>query len=271
MRFLLLGSKVPPNLGEFWSGRPHIHLIRFQDQRETAAENNETHAASLSSILSRTPGHANALLNDLRLFEDYSAFVAETASLWVWSLRGLKQERNREDPNRGNFIYERQALMELLEYGYMLHRGLYHRAEKLQSTGQVMNVRRYVLQLRLRMREVSHSGEIRNLLESGWSELGLSTLVSDIKDALALREAEMRSVDTMRATRVGWAIAIVFGIVAIPALADQIIIPAWHILKLHAVADSDQMKLLAGGAATVCILAVLSIALWVLSMRDRRL
>jgi hypothetical protein len=31
------------------------------------------------------------------------------------------------------------------------------------------------------------------------------------------------------------------------------------------------MKLLAGGAATVCILAVLSIALWVLSMRDRRL
>jgi hypothetical protein len=271
LSFLLLGSKVPPTLGQFWSGRPHIHLIRFQDQRETAAENKETHADFLSSILSRTPGLANALPKDLRLFEDYSAFVAATASLWVWSLQGLKQERNREDPNRGNFIYERQALMELLEYGYMLHRGLYHRAEELQSTEQVMNVRRFVLQLRLRMREVSHSGEIRDLLESGWSALGLPTLVGEINDALALREAEMRSVDTMRATRAGWAIAIVFGIVAIPTLADQIVVPAWRVLKLHAVSDPDKMKLLAGGVATFCILAVLSIALWAVSMRNRRL
>ena len=81
----------------------------------------------------------------------------------------------------------------------------------------------------------------------------------------------MRSVDTMRATRVGWAIAIVFGIVAIPALADQIIVPAWHVLKLRAVSDPDKMKLLAAGVATMCILAALSIALWALSMRNRRL
>jgi hypothetical protein len=270
LKFLLLGPKVPPSLGAFWSGRPHIHLIRFQNQQETASENKVMHADILASILTRTPGLANALPEDLRLFEDYSVFVAATASLCVWSLRGLEQESNRKDLNRGNFIYERQVLMELLEYGYMLHRGLYHRVEELQSTDQVMSVKRFVLRLRLRMREVSHSGEIRDLLDSGWSALGLPTLVSEIDDALALREAEMRSVDTMRATRVGWAIATVFGIVAIPALADQIIIPAWHVLKLHAVADSDKMKLLAGGIATVCVLAILSIALWALSMRNRR-
>lgn len=271
LAFLLFGSKVPPNLGEFWSGRPHIHLIRFQNQCETAAENEDMHADSFSSILSRTPGLVSPLPKNLRLFEDYSAFVTKTASLWVWSLRGLKQECNREDPNRGNFIYERQALMELLEYGYMLHRGFYHRAEKLQSTNQVMDVRRFVLQLRLRMWEASHSGEIRDLLEAGWRALGLPPLVSDINAALALREAEMRSVDTMRATRVGWAITIVFGIVAIPALADQIVVPAWHVLKLHTVSDPDKMKLLAGGVATFCILTVLSIALWAVSMRNRRL
>ncbi|MGD0548421.1 MAG: hypothetical protein ABR991_11415, partial [Terracidiphilus sp.] len=250
---------------------PHIYLIRFQNQCETATENNETYANSLSSIISRTPGLASTLPKDLRIFEDYSAFIDSTASLWVWSLQGLKQERNREDPNRGNFIYERQVLMELLEYGYMLHRGFYHRAEKLQSTDQVMNVRRFVLQLRLRMREVSHSGEIRNLLESGWRALGLPILVSDINDALALREAEMRSVDTVRATKVGWVIAIVFGIVAIPALADQIVVPAWHVLKLQAVSDPDKMKLLSGCIAIFCILAILSIALWAVSMRNRRL
>ena len=80
----------------------------------------------------------------------------------------------------------------------------------------------------------------------------------------------MRSIDTMRATRVGWAIAVVFGLVAVPSLADQIIIPAWHLLKLHAVTNSDQMKLLAGGIATVCVLVILSTTFVVLSMRSRR-
>jgi hypothetical protein len=270
LSFLLRGPKVPPSLGQFWSGRPHVHVIRIQDQRETASENNEVHAEAFYSILSRTPNLARALPRNLRLFEDYSAFITSSSSLWVWSKQGLAREVTKVDPNRGNFIYERQLLMELLEYGYMLHRGLYHRIEALQSTDQVMDVRRYLLELRLRMRESSHSGEIRELLEAGWDALGLPTLISEIDSGLALRESEMRSADTMRATRVGWAIAILFGIVAIPGLADQVVTPAWHVMKMHPVTDADKMKLLAAGIATSFILALLTVVLWMISWRNRR-
>lgn len=266
--FLVGGPKVPPSLGQFWSGRPHVHIIRFRDQRETASENNQVHAEAFYSILSRTPNLAKTLPKNLRLFEDYSAFVSSSSSLWAWSKQGLKQETDRRDPNRGNFIYERQMLMELLEYGYMLHRGLYHRVEKLQSTDQVMEVRRYLLKLRLRMRESSHSGEIRELLEAGWNSLGLPILISEIDTSLVLRESEMRSVDSMRATRVGWVIAIVFGIVAIPGLADQVVTPAWHVLNLHPVGDTDKMKLLSAGVATGLILMVLAAVLRMISGRN---
>jgi hypothetical protein len=268
LSFLLRGPRVPPSLGQFWSGRPHVHIIRFGDQRETASENNRVHADAFYSILSRTPNFARTLPKDLRLFEDYSAFVSSSSSLWVWSKQGLKRESDRTDPNRGNFIYERQMLMELLEYGYMLHRGLYHRVENLQSTDQVMGVRRYLLELRLRMRESSHSGEIRELLEAGWDALGLPTLISEIDAGLALRESEMRSADSLRTTRVGWAIAIIFGIIAIPGLADQVVTPAWHLLKLHPVSDMDKMKLLSAGIATGLILMLLTAVLWMISRRN---
>ena len=270
LSFLFRGPQVPPSLGQFWSGRPHVHIIRFQGQQETASDNNNKHADAFYSILARTPSLVRPLPKNLRLFQDYSAFVGPTASLWVWSKQGLKQEADRRDPNRGNFIYERQMLMELLEYGYMLHRGLYHRVATLQSTEQVMDIRRYLLELRLHMRESSHSGEIRELLEAGWKALGLPTLIKEANISLELREAEMRSVDTTRATQVGWAIAIIFGIVAIPGLADQVVTPAWHILKLHSPADADKMKLLAAGIATGFILILLTIVLWAISKRGKR-
>ncbi len=162
LAFLALGAKTPPDLGAFWSGRPHIHLIRYEDQKASAPQNNKVHEKAFYSILSRTPGLARSLPKNLRLFNDYSAFITSSASLWAWSKSGYKQQKANMDPNRANFIYERQLLMEILEYGYMLHRGIYHKAESLQSTEQVMSVRRLVIKLRLRMKESSRSGEIRD-------------------------------------------------------------------------------------------------------------
>ena len=268
--FLLFGPKSPPDLGEFWSGRPHVHLIRFRDQRQTAHQNERAHGEAFAAILARTPASGLTLPKNLRLFPDYGIYLSAPASLWVWSQQGLSQQEEWSDPNRGNFIYERQAVMELLEYGYMLHRGLYHRAGRLQSTADVMDSKKQILRLRLRMREASHSGEIRALLEAGWAELGLPILAQEIENALSLREAEMRSVDSQRATQVGWAIAVVFGFVAVPALADQVVIPAWHLLKVHPSGNPDKSKLVAALIALVCIVCVLTFSLLLLGLARRR-
>jgi hypothetical protein len=271
LSFLFLGQPPLPELGEYWSGRPHIHIVRFQHQKQTATENHKHFGLEFARILARTTSSianmTKEMPEDARLFEDFSAYVTSPCSLWVWSKKGLDDQAANEDPNRGNFIYERQALMELLEYGYMLHRGLYHRVEQLSSTAQVMRMRKDILRLRLRMRESSHSGEIRELLENGWKELGLPTLVSEIESALALRESEMRSSDNMRATRLGWGIAVVFGFVAVPGLADQFITPLWSLLKVHPVADVLKAKLIADALAMLLIALILTLVLFLLSLR----
>jgi hypothetical protein len=272
--YVLFGQRLPPSLGEYWSGRPYIHLIQFQDQQETARENEERHGSDFARILARcwSPdvGFTRQLPKDARLFEDYNAYITSASTLWVWSKEGLRRQESWRDPNRGNFIYDRQRVSEVLEYGYMLQRGLYHRIEYLGSTAQVMAIRRNFLSLQLRLREASHSGEIRDLLEHGWKEFGLPLLKLDIESALALRESDARADDAMRATRVGWAIAIVFGFVAVPGLADQIVLPAWKMLNIWPVNAPDAAKLIAGGVSLLLMSLVLTAALNILTFFTRR-
>jgi len=206
---------------------------------------------------------------DARMFQDYAAYVTRASSLWVWSLSGLSAQETWMDANRGNLIYERQVVVELLEYGYMLHRSLYHRASSFATTSEVVAVRKEILRLRLKMREASHSGEIRDLLESGWHELGLPDLITEIDAGLALRESETRSEEAQRSERVGWALTIVFGLVAVPTLADQIIKPIWKLMSLHQFTDPSWAAVVWNGVALVTVVVCLCTTLLVMSHRTK--
>jgi hypothetical protein len=256
--FLLWGQAPGPAVGEFWSGRPHIHLVRFRDQRRTASENEDHHGADFGRILGRVPTIDEAtarqgLPEDARLFQDYGAYITSTCSLWVWSLDGLSAQERTMDPNRGNLIYERQVLAELLEYGYMLHRSLYHRVERFSSTAKVISVRREILRLQHNMREASHSGEVRELLENGWKQLGLPQLISETDAGLRLRESETRSAEALRSARIGWALTIVFGFVAVPILAKQAIQPIWKLTPFHQFSDPSLTTVVSDGIAFVLV------------------
>jgi hypothetical protein len=273
LSFLLWGHLPAPAWGEFWSGRPHVHLVRFRKQCKTASENEACHGSDFGRILSRVfavdeAAARLALPRDARLLQDYNAYIIRSCSLWVWSADGLSGQAAWMDPNRGNLIYERQVLAELLEYGYMLHRSLYHRLAKFSTTAEVISVRRQVLQLRRKMLEASHSGEVLGLLESGWNELGLPDLVSEIDTGLRLRESETRSIEALRSTRVGWALTVVFGLVAVPALADQVIQPLWKLTSFRQFTDASLATVVSDGIAMLIVLLVLWVTFSVISPRE---
>jgi hypothetical protein len=179
-------------------------------------------------------------------------------------MEGLSREEAWMDLNRGNLIYERQVLAELLEYGYMLHRSLYHRVGQFRTTSEVMSVRKEILQLRLKMREASYSGEVRELLENGWKELGLPDLITEIDAGLLLRESETRSIEALRTTRVGWSLAIVFGFVAVPALADQVVKPIWKLTPFHQFADPSLTTVVSDGIALLMVFLIVWVTLFLL-------
>ncbi|MHB8652348.1 MAG: hypothetical protein ACYDA9_00560 [Terriglobia bacterium] len=237
LAFVMLGPKRTPELGDFWSGRPHMYLTRFAGQRDTATENHLCHGEAFGCIFLRVPNAEGAIAKrylpeDARIFEDYSAYISSHATLWVWSRNGIDQNFRWADPNRGHLIYERQAVVELLEYGYMLHRGLLERIDTYADADDVMAARKEVLRLQQHMEEVSPSGEIRDLLHRGWDQMGVPKLLSRIQEGLGLRETETRTVEARSAARAGQALTILFGLMAVPALAGQVIQPLWELLNI---------------------------------------
>ena len=206
----------------------------------------------------------------LRSFDDYGAYVTSATSLWVWSKQGIRNQWPRRDPNRGHLIYERQLVVELLEYGYMLHRSLYHRMEQLNSSDEIAAVRFQILDLRRRMREASHAGEIRDLLNAGWKEMSLPELLQDIEVGLSMRENDRRANDTNRKTRIGFALTIVFGLVAVPALAEQLISPLWNLSGLPTPVNPELAKLVSILIAFLIVIPTVGVITFMSGRQSRR-
>ena len=235
IKLALLGQRKLLRWGGYWVGRPHIYLIDFDDQQETAVENESSHGDVFGRILARAPQSTGSdwrrfLPPDGRAFEDFGVYVNQAVSLWVWALSGIRQQEQWADANRGHLIYEHQAVIEVLEYGYMIHRSLY---ESVRSTGvqeEVIAGRRRLAQLRMQMAQPSHFGELKELLGYGWSTFGLPELRDRIDDLLGVTEAEASLRESRVAERVGQALTVAFGLLAVPPLASEVIAPAWQLL-----------------------------------------
>lgn len=153
-------------------------------------------------------------------------------------------------------IYDRQLIIELLEYGYMLHRSLYHQLENLQSSKEIRNVQFQILDLKRRMREASHAGEIRDLLNAGWKEMSLPELRQDIEDGLSMRESDRQADENARLAKTGLSLTIVFGLAAAASLADQIVTPLWRLSRLSMPVTPELEKVISAAFAITFVVLV---------------
>ena len=47
--FLIRGQKRLASVGNFWVGRPHVHLVRFEEQQETSKANQDKHGMAFTN------------------------------------------------------------------------------------------------------------------------------------------------------------------------------------------------------------------------------
>ena len=207
---------------------------------------------------------------DCRWFDDYNAYVASAATLWVWSNSGIDRQREWADENRGHLIYEQQAVVELLEYGCMLHHSILGRASDYGNLYEVFAARRALLQLRQAMTFAGHSGEIMDLLNHGWKQYKVPQLLEQINDAFRLRQAETSASEARRTTRVGNLLTALFGLLAVPPLVEQVVEPAWEWLNLPRPSGDVAFQLFANGFSFAIVVLVV---LWLMrqpSFKRRR-
>lgn len=217
-----------------FTGRPHLYLIRFDGQQLTAAENEAVHGDAFGRLIGGLPeaapvGAGRELLPpNTRKMGDMGWYATTSGSLTVWSAFGIhgRETGRAADADRGRLVYEQHARAEMLEYGYALHRRLYLRtSDPAGRLSDVLNAQRAVLALEAATDEVSHFRDVRNFVLAGWSALGVPALRARARDGLELRRDEAAAAEAERSARWTNGITLVFGFLAVSALAKDVLDP----------------------------------------------
>lgn len=259
--FALKGETSIRQMGGFYMGRVNCHLVRFEDQAATARENERRFGGDLGWMIAggwfrpRELGRQYLPPNS-RTLQDYGAYIDFGASLWVWTTRMLEEQDQTAIGDPRNIIYEHQSIVDFLEYGYMLHRALLDGATGPATWPEVLRRRRALLGHTIRLDETSHFGEIRTLLRNGWNLMGLPEVRERIHEALSIRQDEATTTEARRGERTGWALTILFGFLAVPTLASEVLVPLWRHFGPSVSVDSELLKLAAIGVAAVGIAAL---------------
>ncbi|UUA74211.1 hypothetical protein [Cellvibrio sp. QJXJ] len=269
LAYVLFGQRKIIGVGNFWNGRPHIYLLTFYGQKNTSRENINAYGDKFGSIIGRhaaigADASIKYLPKDVRPFDDYSALIAKTGTLWVWSKNGKKQQKIQADANRGHLIYEQQVTVEMLEYGYMLHRALLSKVDKISEVKEAYELRWSINNLKISIYEQTNFGEIQELLRFGWNEFGINDLHGNISEALSIRseQASLRE-ETLNEKNNRW-LTILFGVITVPSLAEDVLEPAWSLLGWwNPVSDSGKTLFFIGISFVVVVLGLVAIPrLW---------
>lgn len=174
-------NKEKYNLSNRWVGRPSIYIIEFDEQPETSQDVVKYFGKDLGKILSRISGSYQYfdefLEPNLRALDDYSVYINEALTLWVYSKKGLKIWGSEKEPNHGKLVYEKQIQAESINYLNIRHwQQVENSSTKPVKNESILDKRANILELFDISRKVGQAGETDRFHELAgeklkWSEM----------------------------------------------------------------------------------------------------
>jgi hypothetical protein len=228
IKYLLLGEPDEPTWIGYWAGSPHIHLLEFSEQSESAEENERRHKESFIWTLARTPpregrGLRLELPKSMRPFDDYGVYVGESALLWVYTRDPSHQDRGRgSSDNPLSFpTTHHQVKGDLLEYGRILYQSLQDEfeAENL-NWDKIFSIRERQVRFELDLHQTGRFGEIRDLIEEGFKARRIGNLKEQMAALLSLREGMASVSENRRLAMTGVILAYLLGFLGLPGVID---------------------------------------------------
>lgn len=194
---------------------------------------------------------------DLRAFDDYNFYITNSAALCVWSKEG-KQNVFPQDPNNGHLTYEQQSMAEVIEYGHIIHQRLLQDISNIDKLDAVLSTKKELLTLRANLRSIGRYGEINNLLEKGWSELGVDRLSSDVEMLLDAQSELFNYRQRVYLSHLSLSVAIAVGILSAPTFTQEVTRPLWNFISPQLCLSSTFETILLHGAT----FSTLAIVIW---------
>lgn len=270
------GSKGQPSLGSFWSGRPSVHLVRFEDQPATSAALDDGLRADLAQVMFKSvaplTGNAEAILGpNTRAFDDFLVYQSRGMTLWVSTAADLAPGRAfPEDPNQNYLVLARQVQVEVVDYLHMAARRLHERALEGGRAGDLLNDERELVVLEQGITEVSLMGEVQDFVRQGCGCSDVDGLRERTRAALNLKSAEIAERRNTLAARFGSLLTIVFGLMGAPAVQAGITDPLLRMLGWSLPGSQDAQIILGFGIACGVVIGLVLLAYGLLRWLGRR-
>jgi hypothetical protein len=252
LNLCLKGTSILPDSGGYWILRPHIYILRHTSQMHDASRNEQINKDDFGRIIARVSSGGRNFSEFLppssRPFNDYACYITFPLTLWVWSKKAVVDQQEFIE----TLIYENQVKVELLEYGFMLHKSLLDKLDKFEKYSEILATRRDLSILKSKMFETTPYGEIRDLLTQGWEQMGLNLVRDQISENLSILESEIKFVDSEKSDRFKIFIT-VFSLIASASLAKSVVSPLWIALNLWIPADKNWSELFLAGISAMLI------------------
>lgn len=87
--------------------------------------------------------------------------------------------------------------------------------------------------------------------------MGLDELRKDIAEGLAIRESETRSYEANAAESISRILTVVFGLIAVPTLAEEVVAPLWDLLGMWRPTNPNTAKLFMIIIASLPVIALI--------------
>ncbi len=225
-------KKIRYSIGQFWSGKPHIHIIKFSEQKRKSSKNYKLYSNEFRKILFRANHNIKDTieqveLKDLRPFDDYSCFMNSAVYLYVWSTSGIILNKEFNLNNNNGSVFSNQIISRFLDYYQML----FERALKvIEDTDDLQEIIRYQKDVYALKSDTFHNfkhGEHRDIFNFAIKELNLDSFENNLMNILELKRAESEQKRNRKIVKIGFLLTILFGLFSSGTLAKDLIIPIY--------------------------------------------
>ncbi|MCD1653508.1 hypothetical protein K7J14_02195 [Treponema zuelzerae] len=258
-------KKSSLEIGNIWIHKPHIHLLKYTNQKKLASECVEMNSKELKKILldisrSYEDYIETYELKNLRKFNDFARFYASNLTLTVWSKDGIKNETTSFDPNFNHCVYHSEVTDRFLDYINMLYEQSFNYINNCMSYDQLLYHQTSHYLLENDLMHISKYGEIEDMISYAKSVLRIEEKANNALNLLELKKSEIDFAKNKQITVFSYVITFIFGIISTGALSNDLITPLYKYLGLPAINNCYLENLLMWGISFSAILVSVFIA-----------
>lgn len=220
-----------------WKGIESVYLIDFDDQPTKSENIKKETKKELSKIMYKTTSDLKEnkidLGEDLRIFNDYNLFVNRSQLLWSLSKQG---KINKIDPNRGDIIYDKQVLSEMISFRHTLHKRINDQASSENYTIlEIINNRIKLNNFdQIFSLKLSSYGEIKELMQVIEEKMQIDKLKFFTDKNFKIKKDKANEIKENRNQLIAIILTIVAVFFSISSLAQGLVKPIYiHYMKVE--------------------------------------